>query len=72
MNKLPQNISIKKTCKETLLKRWWLIAVKSFEIPTRPFSFENIMNNSVGSAIEKIKLQEQDNEVKLKERRECK
>lgn len=38
----------------------------------RPFNFENIMNNSVGSAIEKIKLQEQDNEVKLKERRECK
>ncbi|KAL0892748.1 hypothetical protein ABMA27_014457 [Loxostege sticticalis] len=28
------------------------------------------MNNSVGSAIEKIKLQEQDNEVKLKEKRE--
>lgn len=30
------------------------------------------MNASVGSTIEKIKLQEQDKEIKLKEKRECK
>lgn len=30
------------------------------------------MAKSVGTAIEKIKLQEQDKEAKLKEKRECK
>lgn len=30
------------------------------------------MEKSVGSTIEEIKLQEQDKEIKLKEKRECK
>ena len=29
------------------------------------------MESSVGQTIERIKLQEQDNEVKLREKREC-
>lgn len=29
------------------------------------------MENSLGSTIEKIKFQEQDNEAKLREKREC-
>lgn len=30
------------------------------------------MDNSVGQTLEKIKLQEQNNEIKLREKRECK